>query len=552
MEIIVPEVPRDKQGVPWPTLGPQVCDFIERKFTYGPGPLRGQPYKMRNDFRYIIYRAYEHYPEGYVKRYGTQTEDLTGRRHFNEVILSFPKGVAKSEIMAILAMTELHPEAPIRFNGYDPKAPGGMAPGRPMLSPEIPMLAPTLDQLKDLAYGVCLSLAEDCVDADLFDPNNYRIMLNGEKDSKIIPVAGNPKGLDGFKPTFLCIDESHLLFTDNHRKAYGTLRRGLAKRKIDDPWQITCTTAGDPNEPSIARDHYELGLKMQDGRVEEERRFFYHRQTSDANAVFDTMEQRLIALKEASGPEAAEFRDLFAVAAEWDDPGADKAFLERVWCNRWVQSSQTAFNRDHFEALGDAELVIPEGAAITLGFDGAVTQDSTAIVATEIETGIQNLVGLWERPDDADRWSVPVSEVDEVVSYMMENYDVYWMYADPPYWKEYLSKWAGDYEGKIIEWHTKTTNNMYYALRNYNEAIESGELGHDGNADLVRHIGNAGRNNLNVFDDEGLQKYRLAKIKKDWKYDAAMAAVLSWEARLDALKKGAAAKRPKTRFIKVR
>ena len=28
---------------PWPTLGPQVCDFIEDRFTFGPGPLAGEP-----------------------------------------------------------------------------------------------------------------------------------------------------------------------------------------------------------------------------------------------------------------------------------------------------------------------------------------------------------------------------------------------------------------------------------------------------------------------------------------------------------------------------
>lgn len=555
MEIIVPATPKTEDGVHWPTLGPQVCDFIEDNFTYGPGPLKGQPYVVREEFRYIIYRAYEHYPAGYTKHYGGETVDLHGRRHFNEVIISVAKGWAKSELMAILALTELHPDAPVRFNGYDPNQPGGMAHGRGVSSPEIPMLAPTLDQLKLLAYGVCMVLAEEAKDSDLFDITNERIMVQGEKDSKIIPVAGTPVGLDGFKPTFLCIDESHLLFSDRHRESYGILRRGLPKRMMDDPWQITCTTAGDPSQPSIARDQYELGLKMAAGKIEEERRFFFHRQTSDQNAVFDTLEQRIIALKEASGPEAAKFRDLFAVAAEWDSPGADPAYLERVWCNRWVQASQTAFNRDTFEQLGDHNLVIPKGATVTLGFDGAVTQDSTALVATEVATGVQNLIGLWERPDnlpEGERWQVPVSEVDERVQFAFQYWSVYWMYADPPYWKEYISKWSGEHEGKIVEWFTKTTNNMYYALRNYNEAIESGELGHNGNPDLVRHIGNAGKNPLGIYDDEGLEKYRLTKIKKDWKYDAAMAAVLSWTARLDALQKGAARTVRKQKFIKVR
>ena len=35
----------DKKGERWPTLGPQVCAFIEAQLVYGPGDLRGQPEK---------------------------------------------------------------------------------------------------------------------------------------------------------------------------------------------------------------------------------------------------------------------------------------------------------------------------------------------------------------------------------------------------------------------------------------------------------------------------------------------------------------------------
>ena len=41
------------------------------------------------------------------------------------------------------------------------------------------------------------------------------------------------------------------------------------------------------------------------------------------------------------------------------------------------------------------------------------------------------------------------------------------------------------------------------------------------------------------MDEEGRRKFRLAKIAEHRKFDAAMAAVLSWQARLDAIKKGA-------------
>lgn len=536
-EIIVPQPKLLPDGEPdiWPTLGPQVCDFLEERFVYGPGPLKGRPYEVRDDLRYILYRAYEHFPDGYTL-YG---EDLTGRRAFNLVSISLPKGLTKTEISALVALMELHPDAPVRFAGYDPKAPGGLAPGRSVMSPFIPLLAPTKDQLTDLAYGVCMSVVSDIEDRDLFDPTMARILVNGESESKIIPVAANAGRLDGLKPTFQLVDESHRFYEDRQRSAYDTMVNNLAKRAMDDPWMMVTTTAGDPNEPSIARDHYQDGILAFEGKKDLSRTFFYHRQTSDENAVFDTMENRLKALKEASGPEMAKLRDLFSVAAEWDKSGNDVTYLERVWCNRWTQSSKTAFDKAAFEDLGDPMLIIPPGSSVTLGFDGAQVQDSTALIMTEIETGIQNPIGIWERPIDAENWRVPVSEVDAMVQYCMKNYDVELFYCDPPYWQEYVSKWSGEYEGVVVEWPTKNTNNMYYAIRNFDEAIDSGELAHNGNKDYISHVGNAGRNNLGIFDDEGKEKYRLAKLSRDRKFDAAMAGILSWQARLDAIKKGA-------------
>ena len=445
-----------------------------------------------------------------------------------------------TELMALISNVELHPDAPVRFNGYDKNAPGGLAPGRSVISPFIPLLAPTKDQLDDLAYGAAMVIASDMdPDKAIFDVTQDRIMVVGESESKIVPVAASAGRLDGLKPTFQGIDEPHRLFEDRHRAAYKTMVNNLPKRMTDDPWQLTCTTAGDPSEPSIARDHYYLGVKMAEGKVEEPTVFFYHRGTSDENAKFDTMGERLRALKEASGPEAAKFRNLRAVAAMWDDEGNDKSYLERVWCNRWVQASETAFDSEAFRELGDPSLRIPLGSTVTLGFDGAVTQDSTALVMTDVRTGIQSLVGLWERPVEAEKWQVPVAEVHSLVEACFEDYDVYHMYFDPPYWQEAGNVWAAKWEGRVIEWPTRNTNNIYYALRSYQEAIHKGDIGHDGNPDLVRHIGNAGRNELNITDDEGRKKFRLAKISRDRKYDAAMAAVLSWQARLDAIKKGA-------------
>ena len=82
---------------------------------------------------------------------------------------------------------------------------------------------------------------------------------------------------------------------------------------------------------------------------------------------------------------------------------------------------------------------------------------------------------------------------------------------------------------------------MAYALKAFVEAIAGGDLSHSGDAVLTRHIGNAYRRPLNTLDDEGYRLWFIQKERSDspFKIDAAMAAVLSWEARREAVASGA-------------
>lgn len=470
-------------------------------------------------------------PVGLAKTIGVEVEDT--HVHVTNGLVTH-----NTELLALICLAELHPDAPVRFDGYDPEAPGGLAPGRPVASPYIPLLAPTKEQLDDLAFGVASEVALLMDDSDLFDVNKERIMRVGEADSKIVPIANNPGAADGKKPTFQAIDEPHRLTQDRQIQTYTTMGENLPKRYADDPWQLSVTTAGDPSEDSIARRDFLHGMRIYKGEIEQPRMFFYHRGTTDENAKFDTMGQRMRALKEASGEEASKFRDLRSVALKWDEESSDKAYLERVWCNRWIKSAKSAFDVKAFNALGDPSLVIEPGSRVTLGFDGSVNQDSTALVMTEISTGIQNIIGLWERPEGVKEWSVPVGEVDEAVDFCFNNFEVVLMHADPPYWQSYLSKWEGKYGNRVREWPTRTTIKMYYAIRAYEEAIESGALGHNDDERFKRHIASAGKNMLGRFDDEGKEMYRLAKVSEGRKYDVAMAAILSWDARSAALAMG--------------
>lgn len=185
---------------PWPTLGPQVCDLLEERSVYGPGDLRSKPYVVNGEFRAVIYKAYEVFPKGHRR---------AGRRRFKRVGISLRKGTAKTELLAQIAFVELHPEGPVRCDGFDAS---GQPVGRPVNDPYIPLLAHTEEQSEELAFGalyVIVSLSED---ADLFDIGLERIM-RGDGAGVAKALAGAPDTRDGARTTFQGFDEPLALDT---------------------------------------------------------------------------------------------------------------------------------------------------------------------------------------------------------------------------------------------------------------------------------------------------------------------------------------------------
>ena len=284
----------------------------------------------------------------------------------------------------------------------------------------------------------------------------------------------------------------------------------------------------------------EARLDVADGRISDAALFFFHRQSSDKHDL-RTEKGARAAVIEASG-DAASWRDIDAIMELWRDPTTDRTFWELVWCNRRVKSSHRAFDAGCFKSLKKSRSPVQEGDEITVGFDGAMFHDSTGIVATHVESGYQWVSGDWECPFGREDWRVPAEDVDAAVRGLFEHYRVLRMYADPPYWQAWVSKWAGDYGEKVVlEWWTNRRKPMSYALEAYDTAIREGGISHDGNEALIRHIGNAHKRELGERDEQGKRLWLIQKERHDspHKIDLAMAAVLSWEARNDAIAAGA-------------
>lgn len=522
---------------PWPTLGGQVCDLIEDRGVYGPGSLQGEPYRIDPEFRAFLYRAYELYPKGH---------EFEGRRRFKRVGLSVRKGLAKTEKEALIVFAELHPEAPVRFDGWDAN---GEPVGRPVKAPYIPMLAATVEQVEELAFGALTYIVQHSPDEGLFDVTLERIIRLdefGRDGGKAVPLSNAPGARDGARTTLNAYDEPHRLHLPRAVQAYNTMEANLPKRPLEDPWSLAVGTAGQLGQNSVAEMLHQEAQEIEKGNLKRPDLFYLYRTDDDPHRDLSDKKERIKAVAEATGPAGewgpGQFDD---IASQWDRPKADKAYLERVWLNRWVVANTQAFDMNKINPLVTGEQ-IPKGAFITLGFDGARSRDTTALVATDVETGLQECLGVWARPDNVpedEYWEIDSDEVTQTLERVFADFDVHSLYADPPHWREIVGDWSARWPNKVIEWETKVRTKITEAIQAYLEAIDTSSVSYGGAHldEFLQHLANAGRRDVNMWTDDGERLFILQKQngQNHLKFDIAMAAILSWKARLDAVKRGA-------------
>jgi hypothetical protein len=143
--------------------------------------------------------------------------------------------------------------------------------------------------------------------------------------------------------------------------------------------------------------------------------------------------------------------------------------------------------------------------------------------------------------DGTPNWEVPVEEVKGLVADAFERFSVVRMYCDPPLWEDTIAKWSGQFgKERVVEWWTNRRKPMAYAIRAFITALAAGEVTHNGDKVLESHIANSRRSYTNLVDEEGQRLWILRKERPDspLKIDAAVAGILSWEARNGAVAAG--------------
>lgn len=364
-----------------------------------------------------------------------------------------------------------------------------------------------------------------------------REIVHRSLGGRVRVLASDVDTADGVIPTLALVDELH-----RHKSAdlYGVFRDGLGPRQGR---MVTISTAGADEDSPLghlrARAHAMPGL-TRDGAYRTVRSdgFAMHEWALDAGDDRDDL-----TLVKRANP--APWQTLAELEERHASPSMTAWQWARFACGVWGIGNERAFDIDAWDACRQDGAFIAPGRKVTLGFDGARRFDTTALVAADIETGLLEVVGCWERPANAgEDWEISEAEVDQAVDYAFKRWDVWRLYGDPPYWESALDRWAGKYpaadgKARVVRWWTNHMKAVGFALKAFVADMVPERMSHNGDELLSRHIANAAKHETKMRDGEDL----LWVIRKDAqksprKIDLAMAALLAWEARGDAIAAG--------------
>jgi hypothetical protein len=513
----------------FPTLGHEVAAWIEANLVIPDRDQVGDPFLLTEEQERFLNYFYR------VNPHAKKETDRAGRTVWRNVWhysrggqIVRPQKWGKGPLAAAWICAEA--EGPAFFDGWDAQ---GRPVGRPWATPLIQVSAFSEDQT-DNVWGVLIPMIElGSVAAVITDTGLTRINL--PRGGKIEPVSSSSQSRLGQRVTACCQDQTESWTKQNGlRTLADNQRRNLAGTGGR---FLSNANAWDPRDQSVAQ-----------FTAEREEDVYVDDVTPPETLSIRNKRERLKALRQVYG--GAYWVDLDRVSSEIEALlHRDAAQAERWFLNRKQAGDDAALQPTIVEARrSDHE---PEAkSVITIGVDGARFSDAIGMVATEVNSGFQWPLGIWERPEHApDDYEHPFEEIDGALAEAMETFEVWRVYIDPQWIDHLVDAWQGRYGAKrIVAWYTNRPKQTAYAVRSFLDAMGSGDATHNGDSDYVRHLKNARKQKVNVYDEEHRQMFTFSKDRHDspQKIDGAMAAVLSWEARGDAIAADAKPKKPAT------
>ncbi|GAA1333890.1 terminase [Brachybacterium rhamnosum] len=534
-------------GDEFPTLGWEVIDWITENLVRPDAGLVTEPFRLypeQEDFVLNFYRL----------------DPATGRRKFRRGVLSRPRGWGKSPFAAALMAVE--GLGPVVFDGWDAD---GQPVGKPWSEIRTPLIqvAATSETQSRYTFDALLEMMEGPV------IDNYRgIELLGTQvnfpSGRAEMVTTAARTMKGARADFTVCDQTEEWVPSNGGgRLHQVIDSNAAKRGGA---YLETPNAFIPGENSVAEKSANYWSMIQEGKAIADGLYYDHREAPGDTDTGDR-ESLTIGLRIAYG-DASQHPDGCLIHQPACPPGhADlEPRIQSFWdltkdvqvarsdyLNQVTHASDSWLSRPELNAVVDLEKVVAADDPIVVGFDGSRGRargvaDATALIGCRVSDGHLFVLDVWEQPQSAATWHVPVADVDARVREVFADYNVVGFYADPNGWTSQLSEWEAKYGAKLAVkakreapmtyWPKGKDSNVPRLLEELHDAVVNGDCSLDGSTVLMRHMLNARRRRTR----SGYLLYKAYPDSPD-KIDAAYAAVMAWKARLDAVSSGAGSKR---------
>jgi phage terminase large subunit-like protein len=316
-------------------------------------------------------------------------------------------------------------------------------------------------------------------------------LLEPRTGSVFMALPADPGALQGWDPSLAIVDELHVVNDDTFEAM--AARAGKRDRSL----LLAISTP-----PRAGQDDSVMRRLVDHGREGGDPSFYFREYAAPAGCPVDDEQ----AWKQAN-PALDDFLHRDALRATLP-PKMREAAFRRYRLGQWVTVEDAWLPDGAWQACADPTREIPDGAEVVIGLDGSFSRDCTALVAATVEDRPHvALYQLWEAPEGARDWRVPVVAVEDAVRAACLRWRV-------------LEVLDGD--GVPVHEFFQNAARMGPATARMYQLIVDGELTHDGDPRLARHMANA----ILKADSRGA---RLAKEHKDSKrrIDAAVAAVMA-------------------------
>lgn len=523
----------------FPTLGWGIVEWIEEVLAM-PDRAEYEPltlYREQVEFILNFYRL----------------DPITGKRAYNRGLLGRPRGWGKSPFSAALCAAE--GLGPVVFDGWDAD---GRPVGKPWAAVRTPLIqiAAVSEQQTANTFDPLLEMLREGPATELYpslEPFDSQVNL---PRGRIEQITTSPRSVKGARAVFAVMDQTEEWVRSNHGLKMANVMRANAG-KVGGA-VLETPNAFIPGENSVAEEAAAEIAAIRAG-TSKNKRLYYDMREAPATTDIGERESLIDGLRYVYGcssghPEGCVLHgdsckpghvDLDNIVSTIWTLGQDVQQSRSDFLNQITHASDSWFAQHEWLACEDRDKVVKPGDVVVLGFDGSRGRvrgnaDATALVGMRVADRHLFEIRVWEAPQGDKEWEPNAVEVDREVRAAFERYSVVGFYADPSGWQTHVAEWEAAFGRRlkvkakgnepIAMWPRGKNSQVTHITESFHQAVLNEEITHDGSPNILRHVMNARRRKSR---SGGYLLYKEYPESPN-KIDAAYAAIMAFQACMDA------------------